>query len=114
MNVLLRTHGVSPDPELFARVQRRLGYALSRFAPRVRFVRVLLADENGPRGGNDKRVRIDVELHRRGRVVVEDLASDLVAAVDLAARRAARAVERSIKRPLWRRRASLERHGEAL
>lgn len=116
MNVLVRTHGLAPDPELFARVQRRLGYALSRFAPRVRFVRVLLADENGPRGGNDKRVRIVVELGRRGRlgrvIVVEDLASDILAAADMATRRAARAVERCIKRPLSRRRGALETHEE--
>lgn len=104
MQIQLRTHGLTPTQELLVHVHRRLAFALARFHPRVRTVRVLLADENGPRGGTDKRCRIDIVLAHRGRILVEHISSDVLAAVDSAAQRSARAVDRIVKRRIGRRR----------
>ena len=102
MQIHVHARGLSPTHELLVHVHRRLAFELARFAPRVRAVRVLLCDENGPRGGTDKRCRVDIALVRRGRVFVEHLSGDVLAAVDHAARRGARAVERIVKRRIER------------
>lgn len=77
--------------------QRRLEFALGRFAGRVRSLSIRLSDQNGPRGGADKKCLISVRLERpRKVVVVEDVDIDGAVAVSRAAERAARAVSRAI------------------
>jgi hypothetical protein len=86
-------------------VMRRLAWLLAR-------VRVQLADLNGPRGGLDKRCR--VELHAAGgeSVVVSSVARDWHAAVDTALERAVQALLRARQR---RRHAPLrQRPGRAI
>jgi putative sigma-54 modulation protein len=115
MNILFRVRGLAPSPELLVHVHRRLVFALARFAPRIRAVRVLLADENGPRGGTDKRVRVDILLARRGRILVEDLSDDLFTAADRAAQRGSRALARALDRKRMRsRNAGLDWRGDGL
>jgi hypothetical protein len=104
MNISLRIHGLTPTPELIVHVHRRVAFALARFAPRVRAVRIVIVDENGPRGGTDKRVRIDIALVRRGRIHVRDLSGDLLTAVDRAAQRGSRALARLLERTRTTRR----------
>lgn len=79
-------------------VQRRLEFALGRFASRVRSLRVRLSDVNGPRGGVDKQCVIAVHLDRPRRlIVVEDVDADEAAAISRAAERAARTVARAVR-----------------
>lgn len=78
--------------------ERRLRFALGRFASRVGRVAVRVADVNGPRGGTDKRCRIVVALGGAGTVVVEDRDADVYAAIDAAADRAGRLVARALHR----------------
>ena len=89
--------------ELQEHAQRRLGFALGRFGAAVTGVRVSVSDENGPRGGVDKRCRIEVRGPRRLAVVVEDSASDERAAIARAAERAGRAFARELERRRARR-----------
>jgi ribosomal subunit interface protein len=79
-------------------VERRILFAVGRFAPRVEEVSVRLGDANGPRGGNDKTCRTVASLHGVGQVVVEDADADLYAAVDRAASRLGRTVARAVDR----------------
>ena len=58
------TSKVECTDELREFVQRKLAFALSRFADRVQSVDVLLDDVNGPRGGIDQRCRLIVGLKR--------------------------------------------------
>lgn len=77
--------------------ERRLEYALGRFAPRVRSLSVRLTDTNGPRGGLDKRCLIAVRLMRPRRlIVIEDVDTDAAVVISRAAERAARAVSRAV------------------
>jgi hypothetical protein len=76
----------------FAR--RRLGRVLGPFSNRIRAVTVWLEDVNGPRGGADKRCRIEVQLARHRSVAVSGLASSEYAAVARAALRTCRVLAR--------------------
>ena len=79
-------------------IERRLRFALGRFAERIDRLSVRLSDVNGPRGGIDKRCRIAVALVPRGVVMVEGSGDDPFALVTEAAKRAGRAVRRALER----------------
>jgi len=93
--------GGRPVPELAAHVERRLRFALTRFSGRIGRVQVVLADQNGPRGGIDKTCRIVVRLRDGGDVVAEVSDVDWEVAVDRATTR----IGHSTGRELARRRA---------
>ena len=98
MNIELRTRGFSLTPALKAFAERRLEFALDRASDRVARVRVTLSDVNGPRGGEDKRCRIEVRLRGGGSVRACATEADAYAAVGDAAHRAARSLSRAIAR----------------
>jgi hypothetical protein len=81
-----------------ALVQKRLEFALGRFAGRVRSLTVRLTDTNGPRGGCDKKCLIAVRLTSpRHVIVIEDVDVDHDVVVSRAAERASRAVSRALR-----------------
>lgn len=75
------------------RIEDGIRLALTRFAPLIQGLTATVSDENGSRGGVDKRCRLIVRLHG-GMVVVNEQASAVMAAVTQAAERAARSVAR--------------------
>lgn len=81
-------------------VERRLSFALGRFAPAIAHVSVGVRDSNGPRGGNDKHCQIVIKLRTAGSksITVDDTDADLRAAVTRASNRAGRCVARAIER----------------
>lgn len=91
-------------------VTQRLYFALGRFAPQVERVTARLGDMNGPRGGMDKRCRIEVKLRGLETVVREARADDL----EEAASRAAESVERGVARTVERRRHKRRRPGVSM
>jgi ribosome-associated translation inhibitor RaiA len=103
MNVDVRGVKYDIDDELKEFAERRLWFALGRFARRIDRVVVRLSDINGPRGGVDKKCVITAMLLPRGVVRVEGLGDDPYALIADAARRA----RRSVRRDLVRRRARL-------
>lgn len=86
------------DDALKDHAERRLKFALGRFAARIRRLTVRLTDVNGPRGGLDKRCRIAVSLVPRGSVMVEGSGDDPLALVNGTAKRVARAVRRDLQK----------------
>ncbi|HET8712158.1 MAG TPA: HPF/RaiA family ribosome-associated protein [Gemmatimonadales bacterium] len=72
-------------------VTRRLGLALDRFDHRIDRVQVRLEDVNGPRGGEDKRCRVQVS-GSAWRIQVEGVGASFEHAIDAAAARARRSV----------------------
>ncbi len=96
MRIVIRPSAGWPS-ETVALAQRRLDFALGRFAGRVRSLSVRLTDLNGPRGGMDKKCLIAVRLSRPRRVIViEDVDTDAAVVISRAAERVARAVSRAI------------------
>ncbi len=84
--------------ELEQYIERRLRFALGRFAGRIGRVTVRLSDVNGPRGGVDKRCQMVVALVPRGVVMVEGSGDDAFALIAATAKRAGRAVRRERER----------------
>ena len=82
-----------------AYVERRLHFALGRFADVVKQVQVMLSDINGPKGGHDKQCRLRVDFKRQATpVLAEILHEDLRTSIDLTADRLGRAVARAVDR----------------
>jgi putative sigma-54 modulation protein len=96
--MLIRDRNVELAEDGRKRIERSLRFALSRFGRRIRRVTMSLTDLNGPRGGVDKRCRVEVALEPRGAVFIEEDGSDIHAAVDRAAERLARVVDRQLDR----------------
>ena len=94
MKLVIHHRALELSAEERENLERRLHFALGRFAARVTGVTVRLTDVNGPRGGPDKRCCLAVRLKPAGAVIVEDVDADLTVLVDRAADRAGRAVAR--------------------
>lgn len=77
---------------------RRVDFALRRLHWLVSTVRVRFADQNGPRGGVDKRCRIELAAPGKPTLVVTSTASEWRAAFEAALERAARTLRKARQR----------------
>ena len=84
--------------QLRGHIQRRLSFALERFARRIRKVRVSVCDLNGPRGGVDKLCLVAIALIPSKTIVIEERDSSLYVAIDRAGDRAGTSIGRRLKR----------------
>ena len=98
MQISIQANGFSLTEGLRAHVERRMRSALGWTGGHLRRLAVSLSDINGPRGGRDKRCKVQVRLAGGVEVVIEDTETDLYAAIDRAAERADRAVVRRMER----------------
>jgi putative sigma-54 modulation protein len=98
MQIDIRARGFSLTEGLRTQAERRVRFALGSTSGRVRTVVMCLADENGPRGGVDKRCTIRANLPGGPPVIIEQQEVDLYVAIDRAADRAARAVSRRLEK----------------
>lgn len=96
MHIAIQSSGLVLTEGLRAYVHRRMktsvGWALTRR------LAVWLSDINGPRGGRDKRCKIQISLDHGKTVVIENTEEDLYVAIDRAADRADRALARQLSR----------------
>jgi ribosomal subunit interface protein len=97
MKIQIRSRSAAVTEVLRTRVERRLGFALSRFGERIGRVLLRFSDTNGRSGDVDKRCQIDVGLIPKS-VQVEHIDADMFVALDRAADRASRAVARALDR----------------
>ena len=102
MQFEIRGRDISISQALHDYIERRLRFALDRFARRIRQVRVTLGDLNGPRGGIDKCCKLAILLDHSSTVVVESHASTIYAAIDYVADKATTYIDRRLKRPQGR------------
>jgi ribosomal subunit interface protein len=98
MRIQIRSVGVRHSSALEAYARNRVQQHLGRFGPEVGSVTVRFADENGPRGGVDKRCRITVNGPRLGEVNFTETHADLFAAVDLGLDRLSHSLGRHLDR----------------
>lgn len=104
MNFELHSSRISVSESTRSYVERRLAFAIGRFADVVRNIAVRLEDVNGPRGGVDKLCRIRVKLAgERNPVIAEVVDVEIRSAIDIAAERAGRTVARQLDRKTRRR-----------
>ena len=98
MQIDIQARGFRLTEGLRTQAERRVRFALGSTSGRVRSVVMRLADENGPRGGVDKRCTIRANLPGGPPVIIEQQEADLYVAIDRAADRAGRAVSRRLER----------------
>jgi putative sigma-54 modulation protein len=98
MQIVIQARGFDLTAGLRTHVERRLYFALDWARDHVHRISVVLSDINGPRGGEDKRCRIQVAVPGTADVVVDDTQSDLYVAIDRAVDRAGRTLERRLAR----------------
>lgn len=106
MLIAIREHGVGLSAAGRAYAIDRVEHALTTVREHVRKVMVYLSDENGPRGGTDKRCRLAVTLDTGRPVVVESSGASVTGAVDGAADRAGEVVHEELHRRNDRRRTN--------
>lgn len=98
MRVHVFAQNVALAPSLSEFIERRLGFALGRFASDVTRVVVRLQDMNGPRGGIDQRCRIDASIAPCVLKTAEGKGANAEAAICQAVNRIASAVRRVLAR----------------
>ena len=76
----------------------RVHFVMRRMTWLVPRAKVLLSDINGPRGGVDKRCKVELKTTHSGTVVITAIAHDWRSALDNALARAARVLVRSWQR----------------
>lgn len=104
MKIDIQTHGFTLTDALRTQTERRLRFAFGGLGSRVGRVGVRLTDENGPRGGIDKRCALRISVPGQQPIVIEQQESNLYVAIDCAAERAGRAVSRQMGRQNAQRR----------
>lgn len=98
MRVAIQSSGFEMTNALRSYTEHRLATALGWARGHMRKLAVWLSDVNGPRGGIDKRCKIQVRLDNGREVIIEEHEADLYAAIDRAADRADRAIVRQVER----------------
>jgi putative sigma-54 modulation protein len=98
MRVAIQSSGFAMTNALRLSTEHRLATALGWARGHMRKLAVWLSDVNGPRGGIDKRCKIQVQLDNGREVIIEEREADLYAAIDRAAERADRAIVRQVER----------------
>jgi putative sigma-54 modulation protein len=96
MRLQIVGRGVAIGAELQQYIERRVGFAFSRFATRIQSVMVRLWDANGPRGGVDQRCDVEVAIGGQPRLLIRERHQNLYGAAALALERAERTVARQV------------------
>lgn len=105
MDVEFSSQGIERPARIRVWVEARLTTALRRVARRVDRVWISLRDLNGPRGGVDIELKVEVTLRGAASVRISERAVTVAEALSQATPRLRRAVQRSLSRADQRRRA---------
>jgi hypothetical protein len=106
MNVYFKSATPNGAP-LRALAETRVRFAMRRLTWLVPRAEISLSDINGPRGGVDKRCRVELRTYGGGIVRVTAMARDWRTALESALQRAGRVLLRQLRRTLVRDRARL-------
>ncbi len=98
MLVQISGKGFELSTDLRDLAKERVATALGRFTDRIARVNVFLADENGPKNGLDKSLRLIIDIERLPLIVLEERGDSWYAVIDQAAERAVHAVSRQVDR----------------
>jgi ribosomal subunit interface protein len=89
-------HDVRITDDVANRIDEEVNRALKHHSDRVTRVEVHLQDENGPKGGQDKRCLMEARLAGDDPVTVEDETDDVYALIKQTAHKLERAVKHRI------------------
>jgi ribosomal subunit interface protein len=98
MRIYLQAHGFELTPAIEAHVRNKLARNFAALEEQILAVDVFLGDLNGPKGGEDKKALLSVQLASRLAVRIESVHTDLYVAISVAARRAKHTLKRTLRR----------------
>jgi len=98
MKTVVRVHGIEMTDEFKENVERRIAFAVNRFAGSLQEVAVYIVDLNGPKGGVDKLCHIAVTLAGSDRIMILEVAPEVLDSVKRAARRLRTCIRRELRR----------------
>ena len=113
MHIEITSQGFPMTSALRTYASRRLQPSLGLARDCARRVRVILSDQNGPRGGLDKRCRIAISVAGAPTLVIDDVQADMYSAIDRASGRALRTLARRLSRRRSHRGAATAREPSA-
>lgn len=111
MQVDIQARGFALTEALRSHCERRMRFAIGPGASRLQGVTVRMADENGPRGGVDKRCTVKAVMPGAPAIVIAQDDVDLYVAIDRAADRLSRTLSRRLARS-WRGRRGASSKGD--
>ena len=114
MRIQVQTQGFDLTSAIDEHVKRQLARKLGPMQDQIFAIDVFLGDINGPKGGEDKKALVSVQLTSRLAVRFEAIHTDLYAAVSVAARRAKHSVKRTLRKHNRMKKAELRelRHSQ--
>lgn len=114
MRIQVQTQGFDLTSAIDTHVKRQLARNLGPMHDQIVAVDVFLGDLNGPKGGEDKKALVSVQLVSRLAVRFEAIHADLYAAVSVAARRTKHSVKRTLRKHKRMEKAALRelRHSQ--
>jgi ribosome-associated translation inhibitor RaiA len=89
---------INSDADANERLEQKIRSRLRRFEKRLTHVELHVSDVNGSKGGNDKRVSLEVRANGQDPLAVHADAHRVEDAVTVAADKAARALEHALGR----------------
>lgn len=98
MQIEISLRNLSMTSEIRHWIERRVQFALGRFAAQIERITVTCSDLNGDRGGVDKECRLRLVLKSGGELVVEDRDASLEVVAASVADRAGRTLARRLER----------------
>jgi putative sigma-54 modulation protein len=93
-----RVRGIECSDEMREAVERIIAFAVDRYDSQVEKVSVTLVDVNGPKGGVDKLCQITARLTRGNPVLILEKGTEILSAVNRAARRLDHRIGRRVQR----------------
>ena len=102
MQITIKAHQTQLNQKDTLQMERRIHFALGRFANGIDRIRVRLTDSNGPKGGPDKECLIVVKLRKGGEIVVQGKGMKNGTVLNRCADRISRAVDHELSRR-WRK-----------
>lgn len=96
MQILVKSKGFPLEENEKEFVIERVRFSLTRYASRIAQVLIVLDDINGPKGGFDKRCRINLKLDNQPTIVVQETLTSVQDAVNSSLARLKRTVARNI------------------
>lgn len=98
MRIEIHTGKFSLTDSLRAYIERRAQFGFSWAQQSLHTISLRLDDLNGPKGGVDKRCRVQIPIVGGSSVVIEEVQADLYVAIDRAIERAGRSLTRKLER----------------
>lgn len=98
MNLQISGREEKVSDRLREHIERRVKFALQRFAQHIRKMHVQLRDLNGPRGGIDKSCKLTIFLLSGAAMVLEERGPNAYGAIDCLVDKAARIIVGRLER----------------